>query len=151
MPNCIKCSELIPIGNALYCPFCGASQVVKEKPKEKPGRAPKARGNGQGTAFKRGNTWTASVTVGWKYPNGDITKPKYPVKKTKGGFKSKKEAIEYCPQLRLQGNNIKHMTLEETYNAWKKMYESRIVPSTMFGLYTLWASAWHRHEGYLIR
>lgn len=52
---------------------------------------PRVRGNGQGTAYKRGNTWTAQVVVGWK--NG------CPVKRTKGGFKTKKDAINYCPTL----------------------------------------------------
>lgn len=51
----------------------------------------KTRGNGQGSAFKRGDTWTAQVVVGWK--NG------CPVKRTKGGFKSKRDAINYCPTL----------------------------------------------------
>lgn len=51
----------------------------------------KTRGNGQGSAYKRGNTWTAQVVIGWK--NGS------PVKRTKGGFKSKKDAINYCPIL----------------------------------------------------
>lgn len=52
---------------------------------------PKKRGNGQGTAYKRGNTWTAQVVIGWK--NGS------PVKRTKGGFPSKRDAINYCPVL----------------------------------------------------
>ena len=51
----------------------------------------KSRGNGQGTAYKRGNTWTAQVVVGWK--NG------CPIKRTKGGFTSKRDAINYCPIL----------------------------------------------------
>ena len=52
----------------------------------------KSRGNGQGSAYKRGNTWTAQVVIGWK--DG------IPVKRRKGGFKSKKDAINYCPTLR---------------------------------------------------
>ena len=52
---------------------------------------PKTRGNGTGTAYKRGNTWTAQVVIGWK--NGS------PIKRTKGGFKCKKDAINYCPEL----------------------------------------------------
>lgn len=59
---------------------------------------PKARGNGQGTAFKRGNTWTACVTVGWMLP-ADPTKPKRPIRRTRGGFATKREAIAYCPTL----------------------------------------------------
>ena len=60
---------------------------------------PKTRGNGQGTAFKRGKTWTAQVVIGW---NGGV-----PIKRTKGGFKTKADAINYCPTLREQVNPIK--------------------------------------------
>lgn len=51
----------------------------------------KTRGNGTGTAYKRGNTWTAQVVVGWKDGN--------PIKRTKGGFQSKRDALNYCPTL----------------------------------------------------
>ena len=91
---------------------------------------PKSRGNGQGTAFKRGQTWTACVVVGWKLPD-DPSKPKVPVRRTKGGFKSKKDAINYCPKLLIKGNEIRHMTMQELWNEWSEMYEPRIVPSTM--------------------
>lgn len=59
---------------------------------------PKVRGNGQGTAYKRGSTWTACVTVGWIIPS-DPEKPKKPIRRTKGGFTTKKDAIAYCPTL----------------------------------------------------
>lgn len=90
----------------------------------------KARGNGQGTAFRRGQTWTACVVVGWK-AQADPSKPKVPVRRTKGGFKTKKEAIAYCPQLILQGNGRVRMTMEEVWKAWSEMYAPRIVKSTM--------------------
>ena len=54
----------------------------------------KTRGNGTGSAYKRGNTWTAQVVVGW---NGGT-----PIKKRKGGFTSKKDAINYCAELKKQ-------------------------------------------------
>lgn len=52
----------------------------------------KTRGNGQGSAFKRGNTWTAQVVIGWK---GHV-----PIKRTKGGFATKRDAVNYCATLR---------------------------------------------------
>ena len=58
-------------------------------------RKTKTRGNGTGSAYKRGDTWTAQVVIGWK--NGS------PVKRRKGGFKTKRDAINYCPVL-LEGN-----------------------------------------------
>jgi len=60
---------------------------------------PKSRGNGQGSAFKRGNTWTAQIVVGWKGAS--------PVKKTKGGFATKKDAINYCAVLRSDTRPVK--------------------------------------------
>ena len=59
---------------------------------------PKSRGNGQGTAFKRGQTWTACVTIDWILP-ADPSKPKRPVRRTKGGFSTKRDALAYCPTL----------------------------------------------------
>ena len=122
--KCIKCSADIPDGS-VYCYLCGKKQIVAEKK-----RSVKLRGNGQGTAYKRGNTWTACVTLGWIMPE-DLSKPKIPVRKTKGGFKTKKDAIDYCPTLRTKGNEGKRMTMQEVWNAWSDMYAPRIVKSTM--------------------
>lgn len=94
---------------------------------------PKARGNGQGTAYRRPGetTWTVEVVVGWKYPNGDITKPKRPVRKKKGGFKTKKDALDYVSELQMDGNKRIQMSMEDLYLSWKKSYESRVDASTM--------------------
>lgn len=100
-------------------------------------RKPKSRGNGQGTAYRRpGQTeWTVEVVVGWKYVDGDPTRPKRPVRKTKGGFKTKKDALAYAPTLLLQGDKRVRMSMEEVWLAWKTFYSSRIIPSTMDGYY----------------
>lgn len=52
--KCCKCKKEIP-EKSRYCLYCGAVQVVMQKRR--------TRGNGQGTAIKRGNTWTAIWTV----------------------------------------------------------------------------------------
>lgn len=53
---------------------------------------PKKRGNGQGTVRKRGNTWTAIWTVGWKtLEDGTLQQ----VTKTKGGFATKTAALQF--------------------------------------------------------
>ena len=59
---------------------------------------PKTRGNGQGTAYKRGRTWQARIVIGWKL----IGDPPHntPIYKTKDGFRTKREALEYCAVLR---------------------------------------------------
>ena len=120
---CLKCNNKMPDGS-VYCNICGRKQIVQKK------KSVKARGNGQGTVYRRGNTWTACVTVGWMLPE-DPTKPKIPVRKTKGGFKTKKEAINYCPNLISQIVQMRKMTMQECWNEWSSMYESRIIPSTM--------------------
>lgn len=58
---------------------------------------PRTRPNGAGTAFKRGRTWTARVVIGWKLRDGLKSTPVY---RTKGGFKTKREALEYCAVLK---------------------------------------------------
>lgn len=122
--NCIKCKKDLPDG-ALFCCFCGKKQVKAKR------KAPK-RGNKQGTAYQRGNTWEAQVVIGYKYPD-DPSKPKYPVKRRKGGFKTKEEAINACPALRLGGNERVQMTLQQVWQAWSQLYAPRIVKSTMAG------------------
>ncbi len=98
---------------------------------------PKVRGNGQGTAYKRPgqNTWTVEVVVGKKYPDGDITKPKRPVRRTRGGFATKREALAYAPILQKQGDKRIQMTMEEVWIDWKAFYQSRIGSSTMDNYY----------------
>lgn len=87
--TCRKCEKEIPDG-AVFCPWCGTRQ---EKLTGKRHR----RGNGLGTAYKRGNTWTARVVVGWKTVEGRQATPIY---RTKGGFPTKREALDYCVSLK---------------------------------------------------
>ena len=58
----------------------------------------KSRGNGQGTAFRRGNSWTVQVVIGY-HPNSDPNKQPIPIKRKKSGFATKKDALAYCPIL----------------------------------------------------
>ena len=118
---CIKCKREVPDGK--FCLNCGSSQ------ERRPSR--RLRSNGMGTAYKRGKTWTASVTIAWK-DAGDKQKRLIPVKRTKGGFKTKKEALEYCPILR---GNVREsrVTFAQVYAKWRPQYESRITASTMRG------------------
>lgn len=59
---------------------------------------PRMRPNGSGCAYKRGRYWTACVTLGWKMPE-DPSLPKIPIRKTRGGFATKKDALLYCATL----------------------------------------------------
>lgn len=92
-------------------------------------RKSRSRPNGTGTAIKRGKTWTAVVVVGWK-PSEDRTH-KIPVYRTKGGFQTKKEALNYCSVLLHGPEKKKQIRLHELYDLWEAAYATRIVPSTM--------------------
>lgn len=86
---CPRCSREIP-DDANLCCYCGR---VFSKSTGK-----RTRPNGSGSARKRGNTWQASVVIGWIW---DENKQKFkPDRPTKDGFSTKKEALEYCPTLR---------------------------------------------------
>ena len=97
----------------------------------------KSRGNGQGCAYQRPGqrTWTVEVVTGWRYPKGDPTKPKRPVRKTKGGFRTKKDALDYVSQLQHSQDKRIRMPLEEVYLQWEKFYAPRVGESTMDGYY----------------
>ena len=90
----------------------------------------KSRGNGQGTAYRRGKTWTAQVIVGWKTPDDDTKRP-IPIKKTKGGFATKREAIAACPALLTSTGNEVRYTLKQVYESWEPFYSPRVGASTM--------------------
>lgn len=70
-------------------------------------RKPKARGNGQGTAYRRTvngklqQTWTAQYVYDWKFP-ADPSKPKIPLKRTRGGFQTKRAALDYIATLKIE-------------------------------------------------
>ena len=70
--------------DAPYCCFCGKRQDVP--------RQTHKRGNGQGTAYKRGKTWTG-VRPGYQFTDEEGLHRK---RQTKGGFATKKEALEWA-------------------------------------------------------
>lgn len=126
---CRKCRAEIP-QDAIYCPYCGIKQ-------ERPTRKPKTRPNGTGTAYRRGKTYTAKVTVGYETVVGEDGRPrKRQVRITKGGFKKKSDALEYCQQLKKQfqesGRTVKtQMTMRQVYDAWLPAHSKRVGKSTM--------------------
>lgn len=88
---CPKCSKSLP-DDAAFCCYCG-KPVTRQK------RTSTRRPNGTGSAYKRGKSWAISVPVGWKVDESG----KYViVRKYKGGFKTKAEAINYAEILRQQ-------------------------------------------------
>ena len=95
-------------------------------------KKPKARGNGQGTAYKRGKTWEACVTLGMVAPKDPAKKP-YPKKHRKGGFLTKTAALAYCLSYVKGGKERPKKTLEQVYEEWSSKYAQRVGPSTMSG------------------
>ena len=87
---CRKCNKDVPDGP--FCCLCGAKQ-------EKPERSPKRRGNGTGTVFKRGNYWYAQGTSYSFVEQEDGSLKKIRRRPTKGGFLTKKDAVNYLPTL----------------------------------------------------
>ena len=110
---CRKCHFALSPG-AKFCPMCGVRQEVT-KPK-------KTRGNGQGTAVKRGNTWTAVWTTGYyveAVEDGDsVKRVLHQKRKWKGGFKTKTAALAYAA--RPEPAREKCPSLRDYWNGWER-------------------------------
>lgn len=106
--KCKKCKADIPEGSK-FCNMCG-SRVTASAHK------PKARGNGTGSVYKRGNVWTAVIVVAYKIDDdGKIHR----LTRSKSGFKTKKEALEYIPTLKQEPTRKpKAATFKQIYDAW---------------------------------
>lgn len=128
--QCEKCKREIP-NDALFCAYCGKNLY--------PTRSPKRRGNGTGTVYKRGRTWTAEVTLYWVG-----TKRKY---KTKGGFATKRDAVLYLDTLRQNKDTRKIPTLLDLYTAWEKTDMPKLSPDKQ----TAYRKARERLEGIIAR
>lgn len=85
------------------------------------------RGNGQGTAYKRGRTWTASFTYAWQ--DGK------PQKYTKGGFKTKTDALAHIPVMieDQSGKKTKNkpLSFKQLYDDFIPYYSDRISETTL--------------------
>lgn len=122
---CKKCRQEIPEGS-VFCLHCGARQEAAEKKKPK-----RTRPNGMGTAYKRGKTWTAVYVCGWKENEGELS----PVRRTKGGFSTKREALEYIPTLKAMGarNPDESITFAELFERFYKSHADRVKKTTAAG------------------
>lgn len=111
--------------------------MTEDKKKQKS----KVRGNGQGTAYRRGNTWTACVTVDWVFQS-DPSKPKKPIRRTKGGFQTKREALAYCPTL-LAGGYEKPAEAPRLSHYWK-LYSENDMLKISKGKQSAYKTAWNK-------
>lgn len=106
---CIKCKTELPEGSA-FCHMCGKKQSVGQKR-----RSSSSRPNGTGSVYRRGKTWECAVTLGYVI---DDNGKRRAIRPTKGGFKTKKEAMEYIPTLR-NAPVRKVPNLSELYELYK--------------------------------
>ena len=106
---CIKCKTELPEG-AAFCHICGKKQKAGEKK-----RSSSSRPNGTGSVYRRGKTWECSVVLGYVIQDDGKRKA---IRPTKGGFKTKKEAMEYIPTLR-NAPVRKVPNLSELYELYK--------------------------------
>ena len=110
MLTCPRCSREIPDDSMLCC-YCG--RTIVRKPLSKIHQRP----NGTGCAFQRKGqkTWTAQYTVptGWYLDDKGKRHRKY---KTKGGFKTKADALNYIETLRKESDRKPCPPLSEYWN-----------------------------------
>ena len=85
---CRKCSNNIPDGS-MFCNLCGAKQVLQQTRKQS------GRANGSGSVYQVGKTWTAALVDGYTLV-ADKARPNL---FTRGGFKTKKEALAFIAVL----------------------------------------------------
>ena len=128
---CTKCKQEV-VQSAIFCPWCG--KKLSTTPQK---RRAKSRGNGTGCAYydKKHKYWVAQMIDGYRDPS-DPSKQRIPIKKTKGGFKRREDALAYCVSVKAEKNNPKPVdkTLQEIYDLWEPWYSPRVDPDT-FGCY----------------
>lgn len=96
------------------------------------------RGNGQGTAFKRGGKWTAQITIEIeKDEDGKIINRKF---KSKGGFATKREALAYIPTMFNEPlEKRRATTFAELYDLWFEPHCQNITKHTVKGYTSAYA------------
>lgn len=101
----------------------------------------KVRANGTGTAYKRGRTWTSCVTIDWILPD-DPSKPKKPIRRTRGGFITRTAALNYCPTL-LAGGHEKPDEAPRLSHYWKLYSEGDMLKISK-GKQSAYRTAWNK-------
>lgn len=127
---CPKCKKSAP-EDAKYCPYCGRLLGAVSRPRTR-------RGNSQGTAYKRGSSWTAQWTVD-TYTDGDGHYKQ--IRKTKSGFKTKKAAHDFCVSRSL----VPERTAPKLIEYWRQ-YEKNRLPELSKDKQTCYKVAWKRWE-----
>lgn len=108
--ECKYCKQQIPDGS-IYCNYCGK--------KQEPSHTRRRRSNGEGTVYLRGSTYTAKHTI---YRNGSQ------ITRTKGGFKTRKEAYAWLASSTVLETRPERITFRQLYEKWSKKHYENITP-----------------------
>ena len=133
---CTKCKrELLQSTN--FCPWCGKKLITTSKSRTK------SRGNGTGTAYysQKYRYWIAQSVVDWRITAED--KPLVPVKKTKGGFKRKEDALAYCKELK---EGPKKQELAPTLEHYWETYQNGSYADLSASKKQAYRTAWKKLE-----
>ena len=107
-------------------------------------RRAKSRGNGTGCAYysQKYRYWIAQSIVDWRIPD-DESKPLIPVKKTKGGFKRREDALAYCPELK---NGPQKAALAPTLATYWDTYQNGAYEDLSASKKQAYRTAWKKLE-----
>ena len=135
---CTKCkTEVVP--GAIFCHQCGRKLITQKKSRTK------SRGNGTGTAFKRGSSWTAQVVIGYEdlppfdLDNPENRRPRKKITRSKSGFKTREAALQYCPILKAGPQKPKEApTLEHYWQTFQDGHYSALSESKKYAYKAAW-------------
>ena len=145
---CTKCKrDLDIVPTPTFCPWCGKKLTATKKSRAK------SRGNGTGTAFKRGSTWTAQVVM--KYEdlppydpnNPENSKPRKKITRSKGGFKTRDAALQYCPILKAGPQKPKEApTLAHYWQTFENGHYAALGESKQYAYKAAWKRLQPLHD-----
>lgn len=106
----------------------------------------RTRANGMGTAERHGSSWRARVVVGWKVSPDETHK--IPIWRTKSGFKSKRDALNFCATLLGEYEKPKIAPTLESY--WN-VYSDGEILKLSGSKQTAYKIAWNRLKDFWYR
>lgn len=110
MLQCPKCKAELADGSR-FCHICGTPLQGNPRPSRR-------RGNGEGSVYKRGSTWTAAVVLGYRLDENGKAQP---VRRKQGGYRTKKEALAALPELRQE----KRRTCPTLGDLWRQFQQGK--------------------------